>query len=207
MPLYGSITHISMARKRRFNYRFKPNACVEDYRTKGNNFMKQFIALSIMLLIGVSAYAGVRGFTTAGVNLGAFTDVKCGTALTCAKVSGQLKLSPASYGLAQNQVIGTGTVGTPTSATCGTTYVASAVWSINLPDATANAGCRYTFVNRGSSTFTINPADADQIKNLTNAAGDAIQSSNLSDVVTIESVGASTWVPIGTAYGTWSDVD
>jgi hypothetical protein len=59
------------------------------------------------LLIPIAAFAGVRGVTAAGVDLGPLTGIKCSTNLTCTKVNNMLNMvaTSASLALASDEVI------------------------------------------------------------------------------------------------------
>jgi len=93
---------------------------------------------------------------------------------------------------------------TLTDADCGKviTYALNASLQVGLPAAVA--GLWFIIVN-GPSTITINPQDADYIRALTNAAGDAIRNTTTGNAILLIATSDSEWA--GIPYGTWSDVN
>ncbi len=64
-----------------------------------------------------------------------------------------------------------------------------------LPEASTALGCSYTFAVTVAQVLTINPKDGtDQIRGLTNGAGDSIASSAIGDCITLTAVGDNIWV-------------
>lgn len=53
----------------------------------------------------------------------------------------------------------------------------------------------------------LNPADADTILILTNAAGDAVRADAIGETISVIAIDATNWVVDGTPYGTWADVN
>jgi hypothetical protein len=80
--------------------------------------------------------------------------------------------------------------------------------TINLPEASTVLGQSLTFVALSTQDFNINPYDAtDQIRGLTNAAGDAIRATGtIGYSITLTAVGNDAWA-VTAYYGTWTDVN
>ena len=76
----------------------------------------------------------------------------------------------------------------------------------NLPEASTAIGMYYTFVVMAAQNMDINPDNGDQIRGLTDAAGDAIRNATVGSTVTILCVDATNWVVVS-SYGTWTDVN
>jgi len=83
--------------------------------------------------------------------------------------------------------------------------VGGGIW--NLPEASTAIGMYFTFAVSATQNLDINPDAADQILGLTNAAGDAIRNATAGSTITLLAIDATNWVTVGTAYGTWSDVN
>jgi len=94
---------------------------------------------------------------------------------------------------------------TLTAAQSGGVFTNASAFIVNLPAAAAGLG-PYTFCV-GSGAFTVNPGNADQILVLTDAAGDAIQSSTAGSCVTLVAVDATNWVVTAMPSPDWSDVN
>ena len=164
------------------------------------------ILIVLAMIFAVNSEAGVRFFNTAGSELGAYSEVKCGTGVTCSQVSGKLNIASTPYGPLQTQVPVTAT--TITLAQCGSTFIgANSSTAINLPEASAALGCRLTFITGSTgSNMDVNPDDADQILIQTNAAGDAIRNGVAGDTIVLEAISASKWAPVS-VVGTFSDIN
>lgn len=162
-----------------------------------NRSMK-LLALSLVFL-PVMASASVRVFNTSGTELGNFNDVKTGNGLTVTKTAGKALVSLFST---QSSVSG------DLSATkCGMTITSDATDDYNLPAITSSIlGCRFTFIVGGAAgkVLRVNPADANQILLLTNAAGDSVTADNAGESLTLEAIQPG-WAPVGAEKGTWTD--
>ncbi len=111
----------------------------------------------------------------------------------------------ALSGYLQKQVAATAT--TITAAQCGSTFYNSGAVQMELPAGTAGlVGCRLTFVTMNAANFDLNPATADQIILLTDAAGDAIRNATIGNVVILQYVATNKWIDMG-HIGTWSDIN
>lgn len=76
----------------------------------------------------------------------------------------------------------------------------------NLPEASTWIGQEITFAVLAAQNLDINPADADQILGLTNAAGDAIRNATAGGTVTLMAIDATNIVAKA-INGTWSDTN
>lgn len=163
--------------------------------------MKTVLSFLLALFLITPAHAvEVRSY--AGSVLGHSNKVQCGGSNACAVEGGVLKLKSG----VQNQV--TGTTTTLTDSQCGATIVCDGADVLTLPlISSANNGCRFTFVVGEVANCDVNPNDANAIKLLTDAAGDAIRADAIGESVVLEAVGTSYWVPVGSEKGTWSDVN
>jgi hypothetical protein len=83
--------------------------------------------------------------------------------------------------------------------------VGGGVW--NLPEASTAIGMCFTFVTMAAQNLDINPDDADTILVLTNAAGDALRNATAGNSIVLCAMDATNWAAVGTAYGTWTDVN
>lgn len=112
----------------------------------------------------------------------------------------------ALSGFLQNQVASSTT--TLTAAQCGSTIIGGGTHTLTLPEASTVLGCRYTFINSGSDTITVDPNDGtDQILVLTNAAGDSLTNGTAGNSLVIEAIGDDAWAPVGAEKGTWTDAN
>ena len=61
----------------------------------------------VAMLIATTTYAGIRAYNSSSVLLGTYSDIKCGTNMTCTVVSGRLNMAAtsASLALASDEVI------------------------------------------------------------------------------------------------------
>ena len=169
--------------------------------------------LLAVLLLSLQAQGSVRFITQAGLDLGSYTKLQCGTGLTCSQTAGKVLVT---NGL-QTQVAST-TV-TLTAAQCGSTIVSDSADVVTLPEASTVKGCRFTFVCAVSGNMDVNPFDGtDTILNfnyaaststatLAPSAGDAVRCGAAGASLVLEAVGNDAWAAIGTATGTWSDVN
>jgi hypothetical protein len=173
--------------------------------------MKAFLSLCLLVLYTLTfmepkAYAGYEGLNQ-GVSLKLFTGLDCGDGLSCARVKNKMVVTNVgSYGASslQNRVLASAT--TLTAAQCGSTIYNAGAIEIELPEASAVLGCRFTFVTLNAANFDVDPDAADQILVQTDAAGDKIRNATLGNSVTIEAVSASQWAVVG-ILGTWSDAN
>jgi hypothetical protein len=192
---------------------------------------KVFLAMGLVALVATAAFASVRGFNSSSALLGAFSDIQCGTNMSCSQSSGKLLMSVSAmtgdlygdggdqfYGFLQNQVAST-TAGL-TAAQCGSTIVSNSADVMTLPEASTVLGCRYTFVCGTADDLDVNPADAsDAIGTVVSvtgtntttvlapSAGDAIRCTDIGSSITLEAVGANLWISVGAANGIWTDVN
>lgn len=162
--------------------------------------MKKLIVLALALTT-LPAFASMRFFDINDVQLGIESELKCGTSVNCSIVSGKLVMS-RSY---QTRITATAT--TLVASQCGSTVINSGAVAINLPEASAVLGCRFTFITANASNFDVNPDDADQILVLTNAAGDSIRNATLGNSVVLEAISASQWAPVGKEQGSYTDIN
>lgn len=174
---------------------------------------KKISAFIAVMLLSSIAYASVQVLNSSSVNLGHFAELICGSNLTCTAVAGRLNIQTnvaltgdgtgAMYGYLQEQFDGDD-VSTLTAAYCGASIVGHTTTTVNLTAASVvGMGCRYTFINIGTS-FTINPANQDQIWLLTNADGDSINANTIGEHIILEAASTAKWVAIGSSVG-WSD--
>lgn len=189
--------------------------------------MKNVMGLmfAFVMLFAMDAFAGVRGYNGT-TDLKLFDSIKCSTGLTCSRSAGKMVMvsSPSITGpLSITGGItgdGTGSVSgfiakrvaatatTITASQCGTTFVNTGAVVIKLPlIATANIGCRLTFIVGNASNFDVNPDDADQILILTNAVGDAIRNATLGSSIVLEALATTQWAVMGKEQGTWTDIN
>lgn len=178
--------------------------------------MRNVLGLLFVLLLALPVFAGFQGFNGT-TDLKVFNKIQCSTGLTCSKVGDKMQVA-ASGSFSVTNLTGSGTLSgflqkrvaatatTITAAQCGSTFYNSGAVAINLPEASAVLGCRLTFITMNAANFDVNPDDADQILVLTNAAGDMIRNATLGNMVTLEAVSASQWVPVASG-GTWSDAN
>jgi hypothetical protein len=95
---------------------------------------------------------------------------------------------------------------TLTTADSGKLYTNDgATGEITINVNTTTAGDMVTVANAESYTLNVNPADTVQILGLTNAAGDAIQSTSAGDFVQIYLINSTQAAAV--TRGTWSDVN
>jgi hypothetical protein len=111
----------------------------------------------------------------------------------------------------QDQITVTASPTTLSSTDCGSTVFNTSASPVQviLPDASDNAGCRFTFVTSTATNFDVNPQDADRIVAWTNADGDAIRNAKLWDNITLEAITFNTtaeWVTIS-ASGEYTDIN
>lgn len=166
---------------------------------------KKVVAILLALAGPALVYASMQVFTGDNTQLGILSQIKCGLGVGCTVVNGKLLVKAAPS--AQTSTSSTTT--TATLAQCGNTFKVTSGNVITLPEASTVIGCRYTFINMGTSiNLDVNPADAvDKILILTNAAGDAIRSSTLGESITLEAISDNQWAAVGKEQGTWSDVN
>ena len=147
------------------------------------------------------AHAGFEGKND-GSSLKIFNKIDCASGISCSRSgNGDFKMVTGLV----NQVAAS--VTTLTEAQCGTTIIGGGVFQVELPEASAVLGCRYTFIVNAVAALTINPDDSDQIVLLTDAVGDAISANAIGESVTLEAVSAVNWAPVGAEKGTWADVN
>lgn len=186
------------------------------------------------LLFSASALAaGLKFFNSSGLDLGHYSDVQCGTSVTCAQSSGKLNISvvggaftgaltgdggDAIVGFLNNTV--TATTTSATIAQCGSTFISGAgAVVVTLPEASTAIGCRYTFLGANANDLDINPADGTDTIGITNSvtggtgasispsAGDAIRITDTGASVTIQAVSADLWVAVGVGNLAVTDVN
>lgn len=164
------------------------------------------IVIVLAALLALPAFAGFRGYNASTVNLGTFNELKCSTGLTCTRVGTKFNIvSTGGLGVLQSQVTATAT--TLTSAQCGSTVINAGAIEVELPEASAVLGCRYTFIVGNATAFTIDPDAGDQIALITNTAGDAMVADAVGESIVLEAISASIWAPVGAQQGTWSDAN
>lgn len=173
--------------------------------------------LAVFLTLSTPAAASVRGYNSSGTLLGTYTDIQAGNGISASQVSGKYKFAVTSgdgttalAGFLQSLY---STSGDLSVAQCGKTVTSDNSMGttalFNLPTITSsNVGCRITFVvgTNNGYRMNINPADANKILSLTNSAGDAVTADDLGDSLTLQAI-APGWIPVGTAYGTWTDAN
>lgn len=162
--------------------------------------MGKFITMFVLVLFGIAALAGFKAETTSA-NLGLLNIISCSTGISCTKSGAKLVIADTGLYL-KNRVLATAT--TLTSSQCGSTVYNSGAVAINLPEASAVLGCRFTFITANASNFDINPDDADIILNSTNVAGDSSRNATLGNSITLEAISASQWAVVA-INGTWTD--
>jgi len=161
------------------------------------------IILLLCLIVGV-AHAGFEG-KNGGTSLKIFNKINCDAGLTCSRAAnGVFEIDVDGTGFDQAQVAATAT--TITSAQCGSTFYNSGAVEIQLPEASANLGCRLTFITADASNFDINPTDPNQILVETDATGDAIRNATLGNSIMLEAITPDSWAPVST-IGTWADIN
>lgn len=164
--------------------------------------LKSLLVMSLMF--ATNAFAGFRGYN-ASSDLKLFSAVECSTGLSCSRgAKDKLVVVATDLGVLRPRVAATAT--TLTSAQCGSTVYNSGAVEIELPEASAVLGCRFTFVTLNAANFDIDPDAADQILVQTDAAGDMIRNATLGNSITLEAVSASQWAVVG-ILGTWSDAN
>jgi len=101
---------------------------------------------------------------------------------------------------------------TLSTADCGAVHTnegASGTIILNLPGAAA--GLEYKVINIDSNPYTvnINPEDADQIINRTDAAGDSIESNAAGESITLKAIDSTNWVitSVYPAATDWADAN
>jgi hypothetical protein len=82
--------------------------------------------------------------------------------------------------------------------------VGGGIW--NLPEASTVIGKIFMFAVAAGQNMDINPDDADQILQITNAVGDAIRQATAGSTITLVAIDATNWVVLAN-YGTWADVN
>jgi hypothetical protein len=82
--------------------------------------------------------------------------------------------------------------------------VGAGIW--NLPEASTVIGRVFRFAVAAAQNMDINPDDADQILQITNAVGDAIRQATAGSTITLLAIDSTNWVVLAN-YGTWSDVN
>lgn len=165
--------------------------------------MGKFITMFVLVLFGVAAIAGFRGETSTS-NLGLLNVISCSTGTTCTKSGAKLVIASNDVGVRHNRILATAT--TLTSAQCGSTIYNGGAIVINLPEASAVLGCRFTFITANASNFDINPDNADVILNSTNVAGDASRNATVGNSITLEALDAVNWAVVS-INGVWSDAN
>lgn len=166
----------------------------------------KLLSLLIVLMLSFTAFAGFEGFNQ-GTSLKIFNQIDCGAGLSCSKLKGKfVMVNSGVSGSAslQSRILATAT--TLTAAQCGSTVYNGGAVVINLPEASAVLGCRFTFVTMNASNFDVNPDNADSILVLANAAGDAIRNATLGNSVTLEAMSASQWAAVS-LQGTYTDIN
>lgn len=161
------------------------------------SFKLIFVAF-VAVLLATAAYAGFRAYDEE-VLIGAGVDLRCGANISCVKQANGVLMS-----VEQEQESMSANL-TLTSAMCGSSVINSGSFTATLPEASANLGCRFTFIVGAASELTIDPDDADQIVLLTNAAGDSLVADAIGESVVLEAISASAWAPVGAEQGTWTD--
>lgn len=161
---------------------------------------KIFIGL---VLLAFTAVAGFKGETPTS-NLGLLNIISCSTGVSCSKSGAKMVIANSGIGVLSNRILATAT--TLTAAQCGSTVYNGGAVVINLPEASAVLGCRFTFFVANAANFDINPDNADIIVNSTNVAGDASRNATLGGSITLEAVSASQWMVQG-INGTWTDAN
>ena len=162
---------------------------------------KFFIGL-FLVMFSMSALA-FRAETSTS-NLGLLSVISCSTGVNCSKSGGKLVIASNDVGVVQNRILATAT--TLTSAQCGSTIYNGGAIVINLPEASAVLGCRFTFITANASNFDINPDNADVILNSTNVAGDAARNATVGNSITLEALDAVNWAVVS-VNGTWTDAN
>lgn len=179
--------------------------------------MKTYLSILFVLTLSLftTANAGFEGLSSS-TSLKVFNRINCGSGLTCTRtakgtfdmVAGSASLVGSGTqkitGFVNNRILATAT--TLTAAQCGSTIYNGGAIEIELPEASAVLGCRFTFVTLNAANFDIDPDAADQILVQTNAAGDMIRNATLGNSITIEAVSASQWAVVG-ILGTWADAN
>lgn len=160
--------------------------------------MKNVFSIAVALVLALPIF---------GFQVQSFTGAKLGTAnkLRCAKAPCYLSGDTVTMGGTSSVIAATAT--TLTAAQCGSVFKNSGAVQVELPALSSSLiGCEYTFITGNATNFDVNPADADSILGLTNAAGDAIRNATLGNSVTLKALSATGWAPIG-IYGTWTDIN
>jgi hypothetical protein len=178
-------------------------------KTKERKMKNVIVALLLAFGFASNAHASVRVYNPSGSNLGNFTDLKVTGGLTVSQVSGKAQIS-RNGGLNSQTAVS----GDLSASQCGYTITSDdtgqAAELYNLPAISSSIlGCRYTFivgVTGGPSKMAINPADANKILQLTNAAGDSITADDTGESVVLEAIQPG-WAPVGSEKGTWTDAN
>lgn len=92
---------------------------------------------------------------------------------------------------------------------CGGVFKVTSAAVIQLPAASGIGGCRITVVNAvpaGLYAVDVRPNAADQIVGLTTSGSWALRNSTLGNSIVLEATASTQWSPVGSAYGTWSQV-
>lgn len=165
--------------------------------------MKNVLVSLAVMLFGAFVTLPAQAFNAYqdSTYLGIMPDIQCSTGLSCARVGSKLRMLGSVAGVKIPQVAATAT--TLTAAQCGSSFANSGAVEVELPDADAILGCRYTFITMNASNFDLDPDAADQIFALTNAAGDSLRNATKGNSVTLEAV-AGGWAAVA-IYGTWAD--
>lgn len=134
----------------------------------------------------------MRFFDNSDVQVGILSKIKCGSNMSCTKVSGKLlmdasaaqsftTLAVSGASTLSGAVLGDGgdslsgflnaqvasTTASLTIAQCGSTIVSDSADVIVLPEASTALGCRYTFVCGTADDFDVDPADGTDVIGIT----------------------------------------
>lgn len=173
--------------------------------------MKNFMVVLGLVFFASTSFGSSKWYNSSGTKLGIYSDVKCGSGVSCSVVSGKVQITfptgdgtSAHVGFLQSQA-GTSTVDAGDLAIpfCGGTILGGYSTTVILPNAALALGCRYTFVTTSGGSI-VDTDGTDQIIGLTNSAGDKITNATAGNSVTLEAVSANEWAPIA-IYGTWAD--
>jgi len=186
--------------------------------------MKKFIICVAILLTATIAFAGFKGFNSSDTQVGIFSELKCGTNISCSQVSGKFYMEVVSLALT-GAILGDGsaslsgmlqaqvasTTASLTIAQCGSTIVSDSADVIVLPEASTALGCRYTFVCGTDDDFDVNPADGTDVIGITGSitgsdsatvlapsAGDALRCTDVGAGFVLEAVAADLWAVLST---------
>ena len=182
------------------NLLVKGNASITNLTTSGTTTIGSGATLTSPTINTATMYTPtVSAATITGSSFAGTAALTTGTVSTSLSGSGTATSSGFLWSAADKS-----TDYTLTAADNGKLLYFTASATLTLCDAAA--GYNTAVATASGVTVTINPYSTNSIAGLTNGAGDAIQNTG-GGLVQLVSPVADTWFPLGTAYGTWSDVN